>query len=126
MWTSLGIWQNQSQSNRFRITDQILTFKFRFKFTLLTNKLGVFRLNEDRFFRLELMNRLSEIGYSNKQISEFLNFNNIRKIRTDDQYTQKDVWSSLKKYRNRLDRFKNDEVLDISEKVSVEVLLKSK
>ena len=126
MWTSLGIWQNQSQSNRFRITDQILTFKFRFKFTLITKKLGVFSLNEDRFFRLELMNRLSEIGYSNKQISKFLNFNNIRKIRTDDQYTQKDVWVGLKKYRKRLDRFKNDEVLDISEKVSVEVLLKSK
>ena len=75
--------------------------------------MGVFSLNENRFFRLELMNRLSEIGYSNKQISEFLNFNNIRKIRTDDQYTQKDVWSSLKKYRNRLSRFTKDKIYNV-------------
>ena len=126
MLTSQGIWQNQSQSNRFRITYLIGKYNFHYQFTLITKKLGVFSLNEDRFFRLELMNRLSEIGYSTKQISEFLNFNNIRKIRTNDRYSVKDVWVGLKKYRKRLDRFKNDEVLDISETVSVEVLLKSK
>ena len=51
------------QSNRFRITYLKGNYNFKFKFTLETSKLGVFRLSESRLKRLELMNELSNRDY---------------------------------------------------------------
>ena len=77
----------QSQSNRFRITYLKGNYNFKFKFTLETSKLGVFRLSESRLKRLELMNELSNRGYSSTQITNFLNINGIRTIRTNEKYS---------------------------------------
>ena len=44
------------------------------------------------------MNYLFNIGYSNKQICEFLDSNKIKKVRTNKKYTQNDVWVGFKKY----------------------------
>ena len=76
----------------------------KFSFTLETSKLGVFRLSEDRLKRLELMNELSNRGYSSTEITNFLNINGIKTIRTYEKYSPKLVWTSLNKYRKRLSR----------------------
>ena len=68
----------QLQSNRFRITYLKGNYNFNFKFTLETSKLGVFRLSEDRLKRLELMNELSNRGYSSTQITNFLENGNVQ------------------------------------------------
>ena len=61
------------------------------------------------------MNYLSNIGYSNKQICEFLDSNKIKKVRKNKNYTQNDVWTGLKKYRERLSRFNQDKIYNVEE-----------
>ena len=107
------------QSNRFRITYLTAIYNFKFSFTLETSKLGVFRLVKDRFQRLELISELSNRGYSKTEISNFLNLNRIRTIRTNKPYSPKLIWLSLKKYRDRLARFRRDKILSIREKLEV-------
>ena len=110
---------NQLQSNRFRITYLKGNYNFKFNFTLETSKLGVFRLSESRLKRLELMNELSNRGYSSTQITNFLNINGIRTIRTNEKYSPKLVWTSLNKYRKRLSRFKKDKIFNIKEELYI-------
>ena len=62
------------------------------------------------------MNELSNRGFSSKEISHFLNINGIKTIRTNDKYTPKLVWESLKKYKKRLSRFKKDKILNVKGK----------
>ena len=50
------------------------------------------------------MKKLKDEGYNSKEISEFLNINGIKPLRTDNPYTPKLVWVTLKKYQKRLDR----------------------
>ena len=63
----------------------MIIFKYKFYFifnlTIQSNNLGVFRLNNKRSLRLELMNHLNNIGYSNREITHFLNVSNIKKVR---------------------------------------------
>ena len=56
------------------------------------------------------MNYLNEIGYSNREISDFLNISNIKKVRTNTKYTSKDVFMGIKKYKQRLNRFSNNQI----------------
>ena len=107
------------QSNRFRITYLTAIYNFKFSFTLETSKLGVFRLAKDRLQRLELISELSKRAYSNTEISNFLNLNRIRTIRTNQPYSPKLIWLSLKKYRDRLARFRRDKILSIKERLEV-------
>ena len=51
------------------------------------------------------MNYLNEIGYSNREITDFLYFSNIKKVRINTKYTPKDVFMGIKKYKQRLNRF---------------------
>ena len=105
--------------NEFRITYLKGNYNFKFNFTLETSKLGVFRLSEDRLKRLELMNELSNRGYSSKQITDFLNINGLKTIRTNEKYSTKLVWTSLNKYRKRLSRFKKDKIFNIKEELYI-------
>ena len=61
------------------------------------------------------MNYLSNTGYSNKQICEFLDTNKIKTVRKNKKYTQKDIWTGLKKYRERLSRFNQDKIYNVEE-----------
>ena len=70
------------------------------------------------------MKYLSVIGYSNREISDFLNINNIKKVRTNDMYKPKDIWEGLKKYNQRLKRINNYQILSITENLYVEKVLK--
>ena len=55
-------------------------FYFIFNLTIQSNNLGVFRLNNQRSLKLELMNDLSNIGFSNREITDFLNISNFKML----------------------------------------------
>ena len=88
---------------------------FRFNALVETKKLTVYKLRQNRFDRLELMKKLSDKGYNNRQISDYLNDRNLRTVRTDNLYTPKDVWIGLKKYRKRMLRYNCDNVICFTE-----------
>ena len=69
--------------------------------------------------RLELIYKLHNEGYSTNQICDFLNQNKIRTIRSNNEYSPKDVWVGLKKYNMRLKRFDSDKILRIKEGIYV-------
>ena len=48
------------------------------------------------------MKYLNTIGYSNREITDFFNISNIKKVRTNTPYKPKDIWIGLKKYNERL------------------------
>ena len=79
----------------------------------------MYRIGTDRLMRLELMNDLKNEGYSTNQICDFLNQNKIRTIRSNNEYSPKDVWVGLKKYNMRLKRFDSDKILRIKEGIYV-------
>ena len=84
--------------------------------------LGIIGLSEDRTQRLDLMLLLQEKYQMNSvQISDFLNLNNI-KTPHNKTYNHKIVWVSIMKYKKRLDRFKNDKIIDVKERILVEKL----
>ena len=108
------------QWNKFRKTIFEYKFYFIFNLTIQSNNLGVFRLNNKRSLRLELMNHLNNIGYSNREITDFLNVSNIKKVRTNTKYTPKDVFMGIKKYRQRLNRFTNNQIISLRERLYIE------
>ena len=61
------------------------------------------------------MNYLSNIGYSNKKICEFLDTNKIKTVRTNKKYTQKDIWIGINNLRKRLSRFNQDKIYNVEE-----------
>ena len=70
------------------------------------------------------MNYLNKIGYSNRQITDFLNVSNIRKVRTNTKYTPKYIFMGIKKYKQRLNRFSNNQIIQLRERLYVEKFLK--
>ena len=83
--------------------------------------MGLFRIGTERLLRLELMKRLKDEGYTLKEISEFLNINGIKPLRTDNPYTPKLVWVSLHKYQKRLNRIGNNWITQIREMLCVSI-----
>ena len=84
-----------------------------------SNDLGLFRLSHRRNHRLMLMKKLKDEGYNSKEISEFLNINGIKPLRTNNPYTPKLVWVSLHKYQKRLDRIGNNRITQFKETLFV-------
>ena len=79
-------------------------------------------LCKSRTERLELMLLLQEKYQMNcVEISDFLNSNNI-KTPHNKTYNHKIVWVSITKYKRRLNRFKNDKILDVKERMFIEKL----
>ena len=76
--------------------------------------MSVFRIRNERLKRLELIYNLHIKGLSNKDISEYLNNKNLKTFRTNDIYTPKLIWITLKKYKIRLLRNK-DNIIQIKE-----------
>ena len=76
--------------------------------------MSVFRIRNERLKRLELIYNLHIKGLSNKEISKYLNNKNLKTFRTNDIYTPKLIWMTLKKYKIRLLRNK-DNIIQIKE-----------
>ena len=104
--------------NKFRNTYSDYKLFVKFNVTINTNKLSVFRIRNERLKRLELIYNLHIKGLSNKEISEYLNNKNLKTFRTNDIYTPKLIWMTLKKYNIRLLR-KNENILQIRESLYV-------
>ncbi len=64
-----------------------------------TNRLGVFRIRNERLKRLQLIYCLYKRGLSNK---------NFKTFRTNNIYIPKLIWMTLKKYKIRLLRNKDN------------------
>ena len=90
-----------------------------FKVVIETKRLSIVNISSDRLYRLQLMKSLKDNGFSNSEISEFLNVNGIRPPRTDKPYSPKSVWVTLKKYQTRLDRYNTDTLVELSETLCV-------
>ena len=104
----------QSRWNKFRITYSDYKLFVNFNVKIETNRLGVFRIRNERLKRLELIYNLHKKGLSNKEISEHLNKNNLKTFRSNNVYTPKLIWITLKKYKIRLSRNK-DHILQVKE-----------
>ena len=113
------IWQNPSLWNEMRMTYGHYKLFIDFKVVIETKRLSIVNISSDRLFRLQLMKSLKDNGFSSSEISEFLNVNGIRPLRTDKPYSPKLVWMSLKKYQNRLDRYDTDTLVELSETLCV-------
>ena len=105
--------------NEFRMTYGHYKLFIDFKVVIETKRLSIVNISSDRLYRLQLMKSLKDNGFSNSEISEFLNVNGIRPPRTDKPYSPKLVWMSLKKYQNRLDRYYTDTLVELSETLCV-------
>lgn len=66
------------------------------------------------------MKKLKDEGYNSKEISEFLNVNGIRPLRTDNPYSPKLVWVTLNKYEKRLSRVENNKLISFKETLYVQ------
>ena len=104
--------------NRFRSTFGDEKFYFEYNVLVETTQLGVFNLNPKRKQRLELIYDLHLQGWSNKQITDYLNSKNLKTLRTRKQYTTKLIWMTIHKFKNRLSR-KSDRILRIKESINV-------
>ena len=114
MQISQGTQRSQLQWNKFRNTYSDYKLFVNFSVLIRTNKLGVFRIRNERLRRLELIYSLHRKGLTNKQISEYLNNNKFKTFRTKNNYTPKLIWMTLKKYEIRLLRNK-DNIIQIKE-----------
>ena len=108
--------------NRFRTTFGDEKFYFEYNVLVETTQLGVFNLNPKRKQRLELIYDLHLQGWSNKQITDYLNSKNLKTLRTRKQYTTKLIWMTIHKFKNRLSR-KSDRILRIKESINVSLPL---
>ena len=115
---NLEIWQSLLLWNRFRTTFGDEKFYFEYNVLVETTQLGIFSLNPKRKQRLELIYDLHLKGWSNKQITDYLNSKNLKTLRTRKQDTTKLIWMTIHKFKNRLSR-KSDRILRIKESIKV-------
>ena len=78
--------------------------------TVLTRTLTLTELSEKYTSRLDLILKLSNQGLSNQEVSDYLNTNGIRPLRTKE-YTSKLIWVTLKKIRQREERTNDTKVV---------------
>jgi len=106
MLISLGTWLNLLQWSRFPITFSPNDIVCHIKFTITTKRLSLKLIPENNQKRHRLILNLSDKGYSDKEISIYLNS---RKIQTPRRksYSPQLVWVTRKKLRLR-DKRKNE------------------
>ena len=99
---------------------QIIQLDIDFIVEVQTDSLSVISLNESREDRLNLIYKLHNDGWSNNDISDYLNDNNILTSK-GLRYYPKLIWTTLFKYKRRLKRSYDHRIVDIKEKVWVEL-----
>jgi hypothetical protein len=99
-----------------------MTYSFEVK--CKSQKLGIIQFNKVSENKLKLMLLLSEkYRWDNRKITDFFNSNNI-KTPTNMRYNVKLVWSSIKKYKRRLNRFNLDTIESVREFLITDTLIK--
>ena len=89
-----------------------------FKVEITTKSLSLVNLNETRTERLKWLFSLRENGYSNKEISDYLNKRGIHSP-NGKVYSPKLIWVTLKKYQNRLKRSNDYQTTSVVEKLFI-------
>jgi hypothetical protein len=103
------IWRSRLLWNKIFNTVELFDYTFGCDIHVTTTRLSQFSYDDDYDFREKLMYQMSQDGFSNKDICDYLNEHKIQPKRTE-KYTTKLVWSILKKYRFKLERQKHVEV----------------
>ena len=85
---------------------------------ITTKSLSLVNLNETRTERLEWLLSLRENGYSNKEISDYLNDRGISSP-NGKVYSPKLIWVTLRKYQDRLKRSKEYQIINVVERLSI-------
>ena len=78
--------------------------EFRNQLIITTSKFTEDYINDQNSFRLELIYKLYERGWSNREITDFLNIFGIKKRNSQTDYLVKDVFMCLKKLKIRKER----------------------
>ena len=110
MLTSQGIWQNQSLLSELRVTQFIKInqdYYFKNKLTIYTRSCSLDRISTKNQNRLDFILKLHHQGYSNVEITNFLNIFGFKRRNKKDNYKVKDVWVCLKKLKLREERKKD-------------------
>jgi len=105
---------NWLQWNKLEMTCLVVDFIIE----MTTKSLSLVNLNEMRTERLEWLFSLRENGYSNKEISNYLNYRGIRSP-NGKVYSAKLMWVTLKKYQNRLKRSNDYQITSVVEKLFI-------
>ena len=92
--------QTPSPWNDFRGT----YIEFRNQLIITTSKFTEDYINEKNRTRLETIWKLHQRGWSNREITDFLNIFRIKKRNTKTDYSIKDVFMCLKKLKIRKER----------------------
>ena len=85
---------------------------------ITTKSLSLVNLNETRTERLEWLLSLRENGYSNKEISDYLNDRSVLSP-SGKAYSPKLIWVTLKKYQDRLKRSNDYQITSVVEKLFI-------
>jgi hypothetical protein len=112
MLTNPAIWPSRLPWNKLQMTCLVVDFKVE----ITTKSLSLVNLNETRTKRLEWLFSLRENGYSNKEISDYLNDRGIRSP-NGKVYSPKLIWVTLKKYQNRFKRLNDYQITSVVEKL---------
>ena len=106
MLISLVTWLSRLQWSRIHCPKSpIENHSLGVRVELYTRSFCQFNLNPEREQRLKLIYDLSNQGCSNKKISDFFNEVGLTSPR-GTSYSQKLIWVTLKKYKERLNRKK--------------------
>ena len=100
--------------NKLQMTCLVVDFKVE----VTTKSLSLVNLNETRTKRLEWLFSLRENGYSNKEISDYLNDRSVLSP-SGKAYSPKLIWVTLKKYQDRLKRSKEYQITNVVERLSI-------
>ena len=110
MLISQEIWQNQSLLSELRVTQFIKInqgYFFKNKLTIYTRSCSLDRISTKNQSRLDFILKLHNQGYSNVEITNFLNIFGFKRRNKKDNYKVKDVWVCLKKLKLREERKKD-------------------
>jgi len=77
-------------------------------------------LNESRRDRLSMIYQLHRDGWSNLEISNYLNDNNILSPKGNRYYPNL-IWGTLSKYKRRLSRVYDYRIVDIKEEIHIKL-----
>ena len=104
----------QLQWNKFKVTYRNLPnfypnngYFFTNTLDIETESLSLNYINPTNQNRLNVIMKLHNKGWSNKEIVTFLNLNGIQRRNKKDNYTMKDVWVCISKLKKREQRKHN-------------------
>ena len=91
-----------------------ICFNVKIRFNNLISEQNPNKFSEKQYSRYRLIKTLHENGLGYRRISSYLNNKNLKTTRTNNSYTPKLIWMTLKKYKIRLLRNK-DNIIQVKE-----------